>query len=241
MKNVIITGASRGIGAACARRFADAGWNVLAGYCSHAERAGELAEKAGTSGGRIVPFFCDVREPASIRRFVAKAIYEFGGIDAAILNAGVSHDVPLFSETEEGFDGVMAVNAKGVYFSAQAAAKEMTAGGSIVTVSSMWGVAGAAGESAYSASKAAVIGMTKAFAGELATAHIRVNAIAPGVIDTEMNACYGREAMDDLKARTPLGRLGTPEDVASLAFFLCSEEASFITGQIIGCDGGFLL
>lgn len=241
MKSVIITGASRGIGAACARRFAEAGWNVLAGYCAHAERAEELAGESFPSGGRIVPFFCDVRDIASIRRFTAKAVYEFGGIDAAILNAGIARDMPLFSETEEGFDEVMSVNTRGVYFSAQAAAREMTEGGSIVTVSSMWGIAGAAGESAYSASKAAVVGMTKAFAGELATSHIRVNAIAPGVIDTEMNACYGREALDDLKARTPLGRLGTPEDVASLAYFLCSEEASFLTGQIIGCDGGFLL
>ena len=138
---------------------------------------------------------------------------------------------------------MFAVNTKGVFFLAQAAAKEMISvgEGAIVTVSSMWGVAGASGESAYSASKAAVIGLTKALAKELAPSGIRVNCVAPGVTDTEMNACYDEETMWDLREKTPLSRLGTPEDVANAVYFLASEAGSFITGEVLAVNGGFVI
>ena len=131
---------------------------------------------------------------------------------------------------------------KGMFFLTQAAAKEMIAagGGSIVNISSIWGITGAAGEAAYSASKAAVIGFTKALAWELAPSHIRVDAVAPGVIDTDMNACYGADTLRALSEKTPLGRLGTPEDVAKSVFFLADEASSFITGQVLTVDGGFI-
>ena len=137
---------------------------------------------------------------------------------------------------------VVLPNNSNVLMAAQSAAKEMISagGGSIVTVSSMWGVAGASGEVAYSASKAAVIGLTKALAKELAPSGIRVNCVAPGVTDTEMNACYDEDTMDELAEKTPLGRIADPREIAEAIFFLASEKASFITGQTLTADGGFI-
>jgi 3-oxoacyl-[acyl-carrier protein] reductase len=167
---------------------------------------------------------------------------EFGGIDALVCNAGISLPVLFTQTTEEEYDRVFSVNTKGVFFLSQAAAKEMISAGkgAIVNVSSMWGVAGASGEVAYSASKAAVIGLTKALAKELAPSGIRVNCVAPGVTDTEMNACYDEDAMEALSERTPLGRIADPREIAEAIFFLASEKASFITGQTLTADGGFI-
>ena len=159
-----------------------------------------------------------------------------------INNAGIALS-RLFTETDEAvYDRVFDVNMKGMFFLTMAAAKEMVAagGGSIVNLSSMWGISGASGEVAYSASKAAVIGFTKALAKELAPSHIRVNAVAPGVIDTDMNACYSEDTLRVLAEKTPLGRLGAPEEIASCVCFL-AEDATFLTGQVLTADGGFLL
>ncbi len=238
MKSVLITGASGGIGGACAGLFAENGWGVLACYRNGEAEVGRLLEKE--YAGKIVPFYCDVCDIGSVRRAVSKAIFEFGGIDAAVINAGAAHACPLFSETEEEYDRIMNVNTKGAFFTAQAAAREMSGrGGSMIFISSMWGIAGAANESAYSASKAALTGLTRALAKELATAGIRVNCIAPGVIDTRMNSCYSEDDMQALAEKTPLSRIGKPEEVASAVYFLASEASSFITGQIISVDGGF--
>ena len=238
MKSVLITGASGGIGGACAGLFAENGWGVLACYRNGEAEVGRLLEKE--YAGKIVPFYCDVCDIGSVRRAVSKAIFEFGGIDAAVINAGAAHACPLFSETEEEYDRIMNVNTKGAFFTAQAAAREMSGrGGSMIFISSMWGIAGAANESVYSASKAALTGLTRALAKELATADIRVNCIAPGVIDTRMNSCYSEDDMQALAEKTPLSRIGKPEEVASAVYFLASEASSFITGQIISVDGGF--
>ena len=241
-KSVIITGASRGIGKATALTFAQNGYDILLCYQSREAEARAVAEEAKSFGARAVVFQMDVSSLSDCRRTAAKAMMEFGRIDALVCNAGIA--LPkLFTQTEEEeYDRLFDVNTKGVFFLSQAAAKEMIAAGegSIVTVSSMWGIAGASGEVAYSASKAAIIGMTKALAKELAPSGIRVNCVAPGVVDTEMNACYDGETMEALAERTPLGKIGSPEEIAKAIFFLASENASFITGQTLTVDGGFL-
>lgn len=241
-KSVIITGASRGIGKACALIFAENGYDLLLCYQSREEEAKAVAREAEAFGVRAKVFQMNMESLSDCRRTVAKAMMEFGGIDSLVCNAGISLPVLFTQTTEEEYDRVFSVNTKGVFFLSQAAAKEMISAGkgAIVNVSSMWGVAGASGEVAYSASKAAVIGLTKALAKELAPSGIRVNCVAPGVTDTEMNACYDEDAMDALSERTPLGRIADPREIAEAIFFLASEKASFITGQTLTADGGFI-
>lgn len=241
-KSVIITGASRGIGKACALIFAENGYDLLLCYQSREEEAKAVARESEAFGVRAKVFQMNMESLSDCRRTVAKAMMEFGGIDALVCNAGISLPVLFTQTTEEEYDRVFSVNTKGVFFLSQAAAKEMISAGkgAIVNVSSMWGVAGASGEVAYSASKAAVIGLTKALAKELAPSGIRVNCVAPGVTDTEMNACYDEDAMEALSERTPLGRIADPREIAEAIFFLASEKASFITGQTLTADGGFI-
>ncbi len=242
-KSAIITGASRGIGRATALLLAEKGYDILVCYRKEEESANEVCEIAKTYGVRAVPFQMDMEDISSLRRTVSKALMTFGKVDLLVANAGIALPA-LFTETsEEAYDRIININTKGVFFLAQAAAKEMIAasGGNMIFVSSMWGIAGASGEVAYSASKAAVIGMTKALAKELAPSQIRVNCVAPGVIDTDMNSCYDEDAMEALAERTPLGKIGTPEDVANVIHFLASDASSFMTGQVLSVDGGFIL
>lgn len=241
-KSVIITGASRGIGRATALAFAQKGYDLLICYQSREEDAKKTAEEAAALGVRAVPFQMDMASLSDCRRTAAKAMMEFGKIDALVCNAGIALPALFTQTTEEDYDRLFAVNTKGVFFLSQSVAREMIAagGGTIVNVSSMWGIAGASGEVAYSASKAAVIGMTKALAKELAPSGIRVNCVAPGVVDTEMNACYDEDAMCALAEKTPLGRIATPEDIANAILFLAEDGASFITGQTLTVDGGFI-
>lgn len=241
-KSAIITGASRGIGRAIALAFAKNGYRVLVCYRRSADDAADVCRRISAAGGVALPFQMDISSLSDCRRTVSKAMMEFGGIDVLVNNAGIALS-RLFTETSETeYDHVSDINMKGMFFLTQATAKEMIAagGGSIVNLSSMWGVSGAAGEVAYSASKAAVIGFTKALAKELAPSHIRVNAVAPGVIDTDMNACYSNDTLRMLAEKTPLGRLGTPEEIADCVYFL-AESATFVTGQVLTADGGFLL
>lgn len=241
-KSVIITGASRGIGRATALAFAQKGYDLLICYKSREKDAQKTAEEAAALGVRAVPFQMDMASLSDCRRTAAKAMMEFGKIDALVCNAGIALPALFTQTTEEDYDRLFAVNTKGVFFLSQSVAREMIAagGGAIVNVSSMWGIAGASGEVAYSASKAAVIGMTKALAKELAPSGIRVNCVAPGVVDTEMNACYDEDAMYALAEKTPLGRIATPEDIANAILFLAEDGASFITGQTLTVDGGFI-
>jgi 3-oxoacyl-[acyl-carrier protein] reductase len=241
-KSVIITGASRGIGRATALAFAQKGYDLLICYQSREKDAKKTAEEAAALGVRAVPFQMDMASLSDCRRTAAKAMMEFCKIDALVCNAGIALPALFTQTTEEDYDRLFAVNTKGVFFLSQSVAREMIAagGGAIVNVSSMWGIAGASGEVAYSASKAAVIGMTKALAKELAPSGIRVNCVAPGVVDTEMNACYDEDAMCALAEKTPLGRIATPEDIANAILFLAEDGASFITGQTLTVDGGFI-
>ena len=234
MKNALITGASRGIGEAVARRLAEAGFHVSINYSQSRQKAEALACELGGAAVQA-----DVSDPAQVCR-----MYDvIGGQDVLVCNAGIS-EYGLFSELSfEKWRRLFAVNVDGVFSCIKEALPHMLRekSGSIINISSVWGVHGASCEAAYSASKAAVIGLTKALAKELGPSGIRVNCIAPGVIETDMMADFSAADKAALIDETPLCRLGTPDDVARLAAFLASDKAAFITGQIIGADGGFAL
>jgi len=240
-RTVLITGASRGIGAAAARRFAEAGDRVAVNYFRSEERAKALAETLSKEGYPVKAFRADVSDPAAVERMVSEIHAAFGKIDVLVNNAGIAEQ-KLFSDiTPDDWDRIFSVNVKGSYLCAKAVLSDFLAKqkGVVVNVSSVWGLTGASCEVHYSAAKAAVIGFTKALAKELGPAGVRVNCVAPGVIDTEMNAALTPETFAFLKDETPLGAIGTPEQVADVLFFLASDNASFVTGQVLGADGGF--
>ena len=190
---------------------------------------------------RCVP--ADVADSAAVRRLALLAQAEFGTPDAVVCNAGIAQQ-KLFSDiTEADWDTMFDVNTKGVYRVIQAVLPQLLErqAGSIVTVSSIWGQTGGSCEVHYSASKAAVIGLTKALAKELGLSGIRVNCVSPGVIDTDMNRIHGEEVMQELAEETPLGRNGTPEEVADVIYWLASEQSKFVTGQVLGVNGGFYI
>lgn len=237
--NVLVTGGSQGIGAAAVRLFVQEGWRVALGYRSSRQEALELAQETGA-----VPVQGDVSDPVQARGLVAQAEEALDGLDALVCCAGVALPIQLLTDTtDEQWRQVMGTDLDGVFYTVRAAIPGMVRrqSGSIVTVSSIWGVSGASCEAPYSAAKAGVIGLTKALAQELGPSHIRVNCVAPGVIDTRMNGALDAAARQELADSTPLGRLGTPEEAAQAICFLASPRASFITGQVLQADGGILL
>ena len=236
-KTVIITGASRGIGYDTARLFAENGWNVAANYYQTAEPSLALAERFPN----VEAFRADISKREEAYALIRMAIERFGKADVLINNAGIAQQKLFTDITEEEWDRMFAVNVKGTMYCCQAVLRDMIRrkSGKIINVSSVWGQKGASCEVHYSASKAAVIGLTKALAKEVGLSGITVNCVAPGVIDTQMNRCHDEETMEALKEATPLNRLGTVQDVAQLLFFLASDGADFITGQVIGVNGGF--
>lgn len=241
---VLITGASRGIGAAVARRFAREGWRVGVNYRTSRGRAEALAAEIAAAGGQTALLPGDVSDPAQAAALVRAAEEQLGPLDALVCNAGVALPQQLLTDTtDEQWRQVMGVDLDGVFYTLRAAVPGFVRRqrGAIVTVSSMWGVTGGSCEVAYSATKAAVIGLTRSLAAELAPSGIRVNCVAPGVIHTDMVEVLGEETLRSLAEETPMGRLGTPEDVAAAVAFFCREEASFITGQVLTADGGFIL
>ena len=238
MKTVLITGGSRGIGAAAARRFAAAGYRVAINYYRSREAALALA---GELGG--IALRADVSDPVQVQDMVDNVLDKFCQLDILICNAGISQQ-KLFGDLTDGdWRRMFAVNVDGTFYAVRAVLPHMIhrKAGRIVTVSSMWGQVGGSCEVAYSASKAAVIGLTKALAKELGPSGITVNCVAPGVIDTEMNAALTQEDLDVLREETPLGVLGRPEDVAESLFFLSSDAARFITGQVLAPNGGLVI
>lgn len=241
MKTVFITGASRGIGRACALNFAEKGYTVFANYASQSEKAQSLKQEIEKNGGVCELCKFDVSDEKAAKAAFEVVIKKYGKIDVLINNAGISSYGFFDALSEEEWVRIFDVNTKGAFICSKLALKSMLHEhcGKIINISSVWGISGASMEVHYSSSKAALIGMTKALAKEVGGSGITVNCICPGVIDTDMNKVHSEETIEELKNETPLMRIGEPRDVANLACFLASDEASFITGQIIAVDGGF--
>lgn len=239
-KTVIITGSSRGIGAQTARRFASGGWNVVINYLTSNSLAQSLCSELGENA---VLYKADVADRNEVEKMVSFSLEHFGRIDALVNNAAVAH-FGLFTDIQDQeLERLFKVNLGGVLNCTRAVLNHMirNKSGCILNLSSIWGISGASCEAAYSASKAAVIGFTKAMAKELGPSGIRVNCVAPGVISTDMNSNLDSVTLKQLCDETPLGRLGNSSDVAGLLYYLASSEAEFITGQIISPNGGFLI
>ena len=242
-KIALITGGSRGIGAACVRAFAEDGYAVVFLYKSSAEKAKSLVQTLRAESLDVAAYQCDVADPAQVKTVVADILHTYRRIDALVNCAGIAH-IGLFSDmTEDEWDHLFAVNVRSVFSVTKAVLPGMISRqkGAIVNVSSMWGEVGASCEVAYSATKAAIIGLTKALAKEVGPSGVRVNCVTPGVIDTDMNAQLTDEDRAALADETPLGRIGTAEEVAKTILFLCGEGASFITGQVLGVSGGLVI
>ncbi len=243
MKSVLITGGSRGIGAAAARAFAREGYAVAVNYCRSRDTAEALAAQLRRDGAPALALGADVSDPAQAEDLVRRAQEELGCLDVLVCNAGVSWTGLLSEMPDEDWRRVFAVNVDGVFYCVRAALPDMIRrkSGRIITLSSMWGVTGGSCEAAYSAAKAAVIGLTKALAKELGPSGITVNCVAPGVIDTDMNRALTPEDLDALAEQTPLGRIGTPEEAARAVLFLASDGADFLTGQVLQPNGGLVI
>ncbi|NBK78351.1 SDR family oxidoreductase [bacterium D16-76] len=235
-KNVLITGASGGIGRAMAEAFTEKGYGVAMACCAHPQRAQDVANRIGAQ-----VFTCDITREEEVDALFSAAEEAYGFIDAVVNNAGVSWRGLLTDMTLEEWERVFAVNTRGVFLCCRRALPAMVRRkrGAILNISSMWGQQGASCEAAYSASKAAVIGLTQALAQEVGPSGIRVNCLCPGVIDTPMNASLTPGELGALAEETPLGRMGTPQEAAQAAVFLI--ENTFITGQSLGVNGGFLM
>lgn len=239
-KTALVTGASRGIGKAIAQAFAKNNYNVVINYNNSEKEAQELKKSLASEGCCVEIFKADVGNYAEAKALVDFCIEKFKTVDVLVNNAGVS-SIKLFTDiTPEEWDNIVKTNLTGVFNCTQCALKYMIPNhdGNIINISSMWGVTGASCEVHYSATKAGVIGLTKALAKEVGLSGIRVNCIAPGVIMTDMMSSFSQSELDDIKEDIPLHKFGTPEDVANTVLFISSDKASFITGQVFNVNGG---
>ena len=238
-KTVLITGASRGIGRETARAFYKNGYNVVINYNNSENDALELTKEL--EGSLLVKG--DVSCEDDVKQMIEKTIRHFGSIDVLVNNAGVSSYNLVSDISLDEWESLFKINVTGTFLACKYASKMMIQNhsGCIINMASIWGITGSSCESCYSASKGAVIAFTKSLAKELGPSNIRVNAIAPGFIDTDMNKGISKEDAKAFACETPLGRIGTVREVSDVAVFLASEGASFITGQIIGCDGGAVI
>lgn len=245
MKNVLITGGSGGIGTALCVAFAQAGCNVAVHYNSKQEKAENLCKILTDSYKvRAVPVQADVSDRDSVNSMFNKIETNLGGIDILVNNSGIARQKLFTDITVEEWRKMIGVNLDGVFNCTQEALKRYMLknhSGVILNISSMWGQVGASCEVDYSAAKSGVIGLTKALAKEVGLSGIRVNCICPGVVMTDMMNGFDEKTIASLKEETPLNTLGTPKDIADCAVFLCSDKARYITGQIIGVNGGFVI
>jgi len=241
-KTVVVTGGSRGIGFAIAREFAAQGARVV--ISSRTQQALEAAaEKIAAEGGQVTPVPCDVSQSEQVQRLVSQTLETYERIDVLVNNAGITRDNLLLRMQEDDWDAVLNVNLKGAFLCTKAVTRPMLKqrAGSIINISSVVGVAGNAGQTNYGASKAGILGLTKATALELASRGITVNAIAPGYIETEMTDNLTEKQKEALAGKIPLGYIGKPEDIAGVALFLASPAARYITGQVFRIDGGMVM
>lgn len=242
-KTALITGSSKGIGAATAILLAQRGYNVVINYNESYESASLLCRSLASNGYSVITQKANVANRLEVDLMVKEAIYKFGSVDILVNNAGIAYQ-GLITETDEiDFDKVIDVNLKGVFNCCKAVIPSMVnkKSGRIINISSMWGQVGASCEVAYSAAKAGVIGLTKALAKELAPSGITVNAIAPGLIDTNMNSNLSVEDLNAFVEDIPLGRMGSADEIAAAIEFLASDKAGYITGQVLGINGGFVI
>lgn len=244
-KSVLITGGSRGIGAAAAIAFAHAGYNVAFTWNHHGHAAEQVLARAqqAAPGGQFLALRADAADPAQVALAVRRAEQELGGLQALVCNAGIAQQKLFTDTTDEDWRRIMSVDLDGAFYACRAALPGMIHRkyGRILLVSSMWGQTGGSCEVAYSAAKAGLIGLGKALAKEEGPSGITVNVVAPGVIDTDMMAGFSEEDRAVLAEDTPVGRLGTPEEIARTLVFLADEASGYITGQVIGQNGGLVI
>ncbi len=242
-KVAVITGSARGIGFAIGKKLAGKGADIVINDIAEESSVTDSIQVVKALGSEVIYLRADVSKTGEAKRLTEETIERFGRIDILVNNAGVTRDNLLIRMKEKDWDDVIAINLKGTFNCIQATARQMMKqhSGSIINISSVVGIYGNPGQANYAASKAGVIGLTKTLAKELASRGIRVNAIAPGFIETEMTKKLSEEAKNIVIKRIPLGRFGSPDDVASLVCFLASEEAEYITGQVIGLDGGLVI
>jgi 3-oxoacyl-[acyl-carrier protein] reductase len=239
-KIVLVTGAGRGIGASIAKRFASEGAEVIVNYSGNDEAAQKTVDEITATGGQAQKYKCSVNDSESVKVMIDEIIKKFRRIDILVNNAGITKDGLMLRMTDEDFDRVIDVNLKGTFNCTKYVSKYMLKqkSGKIINISSVVGLSGNAGQVNYSASKAGIIGITKSAAKELSSRGITVNAVAPGYVDTDMTKVLSDNIRNEILKNIPLQRMGNVEDISNCVAFLASEDASYITGQVISVDGG---
>ncbi|MED3762521.1 3-oxoacyl-[acyl-carrier-protein] reductase [Ureibacillus terrenus] len=242
-KTAVVTGASRGIGRAIALELAKEGANVVVNYSGSKEKAEQVVNEILEMGRKAIAVQANVADNDSVQNLMKKALEEFGSIDILVNNAGITRDNLLMRMKEEEWDEVIQTNLKGVFLCTKAVTRQMMKqrSGRIINIASVVGVTGNAGQANYTAAKAGVIGLTKTAARELASRNILVNAIAPGFITTEMTDALPEDVKTSMLSQIPLGKFGKPEQVAKAVVFLASDDAEYITGQVLHVDGGIAM
>ena len=242
-KTALVTGAGKGIGRAIALALAKMGVLVIVNYRGSKEQAEETVQKIREMGQEAEAYPCDVSDFQAVETMMKTIVSKYGRLDILVNNAGITKDGLILKMSEEDFDKVVDTNLKGTFHTIRHASRQMIRqrSGRIINISSVSGVMGNPGQANYAAAKAGIIGLTKTMAKELGSRGITVNAIAPGFIETDMTAVLSESVQQNIQAQIPLGHFGKPEDVAAAAAFLASEEAGYITGQVLMVDGGMAM